>query len=319
MALEARSPAAGLIHHSDQGVQYASGEYVDTLEEIGARISMAAVGNPYENAKVESFFRTLTDPEIGGGLPEGLPQLRGSTREQKRVHRGGLQQEAVALQPRISTTSRIRGDTRPESQIVDYGRRPGNGVHIKCTLRAAIQESNDTPGPDTINFNIGGTASVKTISPTSPLPPIKKAVTINGYTQPGASANNDCSSTNAVLKIELSGANAGPSANGLTITAADSTIKGLAINRFDGHGILVEGARATNNSIEGNYVGTDASGNINLGNGDDGTHIGANAGVYVKGAANNTVGGTAPASRNVISANSDSASTSRAQPRLTTR
>jgi putative transposase len=64
MALEARSPAAGLIHHSDQGVQYASGEYVDTLEEIGARISMAAVGNPYENAKVESFFRTLKLEEV---------------------------------------------------------------------------------------------------------------------------------------------------------------------------------------------------------------------------------------------------------------
>jgi len=194
----------------------------------------------------------------------------------------------------------------PDRKITDMVCDTSSKSGKQCTLRAAIQESNDTPGPDTINFNIGGTASVKTISPTSPLPPIKKAVTINGYTQPGASANNDCSSTNAVLKIELSGANAGPSANGLTITAADSTIKGLAINRFDGHGILVEGARATNNSIEGNYVGTDASGNINLGNGDDGTHIGANAGVYVKGAANNTVGGTAPASRNVISANSDS-------------
>jgi putative transposase len=64
MALESRSPAAGLIHHSDQGVQYASGEYVARLEQIGARISMAAVGNPYENAKVESFFRTLKVEEV---------------------------------------------------------------------------------------------------------------------------------------------------------------------------------------------------------------------------------------------------------------
>jgi len=40
-------------------VQYANTEYVARLEEIGARISMAAVGNPYENAKAESFFRTL--------------------------------------------------------------------------------------------------------------------------------------------------------------------------------------------------------------------------------------------------------------------
>jgi transposase InsO family protein len=64
MALESRSPAAGLIHHSDQGVQYASGEYVGRLEQIGARISMAAVGNPYENAKAESFFRTLKVEEV---------------------------------------------------------------------------------------------------------------------------------------------------------------------------------------------------------------------------------------------------------------
>jgi putative transposase len=64
MALASRRPAAGLIHHSDQGVQYASGEYVLRLEQSGAQISMAAVGNPYENAKAESFFRTLKMEEI---------------------------------------------------------------------------------------------------------------------------------------------------------------------------------------------------------------------------------------------------------------
>jgi putative transposase len=64
MALAARQPTAGLIHHSDQGVQYASGEYVLRLEEAGALLSMAAVGNPYENAKAESFFRTLKMEEV---------------------------------------------------------------------------------------------------------------------------------------------------------------------------------------------------------------------------------------------------------------
>ncbi len=53
-----------LIPHSDQGVQYASVEYVLRLEEAGARISMAAVGNPYENAKAESFFRNLKMEEV---------------------------------------------------------------------------------------------------------------------------------------------------------------------------------------------------------------------------------------------------------------
>lgn len=64
MALSSRQPAAGLIHHSDQGVQYASSEYVLRLEEAGAKISMAEVGNPYENAKAESFFRTLKMEEV---------------------------------------------------------------------------------------------------------------------------------------------------------------------------------------------------------------------------------------------------------------
>ena len=64
MALVSRQPDSGLIHHSDQGVQYASSEYVARLEGVGARISMAAVGNPYENAKAESFFRTLKMEEV---------------------------------------------------------------------------------------------------------------------------------------------------------------------------------------------------------------------------------------------------------------
>jgi putative transposase len=63
-ALLARQPAPGLIHHSDRGVQYASGDYVARLEAVGAHISMAAVGNPYENAKAESFIKTLKGEEV---------------------------------------------------------------------------------------------------------------------------------------------------------------------------------------------------------------------------------------------------------------
>jgi putative transposase len=59
-----RHPQPGLIHHSDRGVQYASREYVEQLQEIGAQISMSAVGNPYDNAKAESFFKTLKQEEV---------------------------------------------------------------------------------------------------------------------------------------------------------------------------------------------------------------------------------------------------------------
>lgn len=64
MALVTRQPQPGLIHHSDHGVQYASTEYVARLEGVLARSSMAAVGNPYENATVESFFKTLKGEEV---------------------------------------------------------------------------------------------------------------------------------------------------------------------------------------------------------------------------------------------------------------
>jgi putative transposase len=64
IALESRHPEPGLIHHSDRGVQYASTEYIERLEQAGVRISMAAVGNPYENAKAESFFRVLKMEEV---------------------------------------------------------------------------------------------------------------------------------------------------------------------------------------------------------------------------------------------------------------
>jgi putative transposase len=63
-ALARRQPAAGLINRSDRGVQYAGSGYVERLEGAGARISMAARGNPYENAKAESFFKTLNHEEV---------------------------------------------------------------------------------------------------------------------------------------------------------------------------------------------------------------------------------------------------------------
>src|SRR5437763_16784628 len=63
-AIVERQPKPGLNHHSDRGVQYASREYVDQLQEIGAQIRMSAVGNPYDNAKAESFFKTLKQEEV---------------------------------------------------------------------------------------------------------------------------------------------------------------------------------------------------------------------------------------------------------------
>jgi putative transposase len=64
MAIAQRRPGPGVIHHSDQGVQYASGDYVAELKSHGFEISMAQAGNPYENAMMESFFKTLKYEEV---------------------------------------------------------------------------------------------------------------------------------------------------------------------------------------------------------------------------------------------------------------
>ena len=64
MALKQRRPAAGLVHHSDRGVQYASNKYIERLEAQGIVISMSRPGNPYDNAWAESFIKTLKAEEV---------------------------------------------------------------------------------------------------------------------------------------------------------------------------------------------------------------------------------------------------------------
>lgn len=64
MAIEIRKPDVGLIHHSDRGVQYACDDYIALMDEWKMRPSMSRRGNPYDNAFMESFMRTLKYNEI---------------------------------------------------------------------------------------------------------------------------------------------------------------------------------------------------------------------------------------------------------------
>jgi len=64
MALAQRRPKPGLVHHSDRGVQYASHEYTQLLEQHGIHISMSRKGNPWDNAACESFIKTLKYEEV---------------------------------------------------------------------------------------------------------------------------------------------------------------------------------------------------------------------------------------------------------------
>jgi transposase InsO family protein len=93
MALERRRTALGLVHHSDQGVQYVSYEYVALLESHQVRISMSRLGNPRDNATCESFMKTLKCEEVYRSEYRNLAEARARIRQfleevynQKRLH-----------------------------------------------------------------------------------------------------------------------------------------------------------------------------------------------------------------------------------------
>jgi hypothetical protein len=163
------------------------------------------------------------------------------------------------------------------------------------SLRQAILDANANTGQDTIAFNIPG-SGVHTISPSSDFPIITDPVAIDGYTQPGSSANTLADGDNAVLLVELNGGRINSA--GITITSSNCVVRGLVINRFNSAGIffssLVVPSTNTGNIVEGNFIGTDPSGAISLP---------IDFGIYISFSTNNRIGGTTPAARNVISGN----------------
>ncbi len=174
--------------------------------------------------------------------------------------------------------------TRADDPAAD-GCKPGD-----CSVREALL---DASGGQTISFNIPG-AGPHVIKPTSELPGLLDSVSIDGYTQPGASPNTAAAwqPGNASLRIVLDGSAAGGGANGLSIGGTAVLIRGLVIQRFSGNGIMV-GAFA-NGTIQGNYLGTDHTGTIAEPNG--------GSGVNVHGS-DTAVGGRSPDERNLISGN----------------
>ncbi len=78
MALRSRTPGPGLVHHSDRGIQYASGDYTDVLKDNKIRISMSRKGNPYDNATCESFMKTLKYEEVYRQEYRDLAEARAS-------------------------------------------------------------------------------------------------------------------------------------------------------------------------------------------------------------------------------------------------
>ncbi|HKU74629.1 MAG TPA: SBBP repeat-containing protein [Pyrinomonadaceae bacterium] len=157
-----------------------------------------------------------------------------------------------------------------------------NNNHGAGSLREAIINANASLGADTITFNIPG--PVKVISLLTALPDITEQVVIDATTQPGYAGTP---------LIELDGTGAGNSASGLVIKAGGSTVRGLAIGNFLGTAAIWF-RDCNNNLIQANYLGIAA----------DGATARRNAhGIVLHNSSNNVIGGTSPATRNVISGN----------------
>jgi hypothetical protein len=163
------------------------------------------------------------------------------------------------------------------------------------SLRAAISNANDHPGADSVVFSIPG-AGVHTIRLKSELPDFKDTLTVDGYTQPGSRPNTLSAGDDAVIMIELSGEDAPGGTRGLVLTHDGCSVRGLAINRFHEASVGSGGAVAIDSEgkgelITGNFIGTDPTGTIPLGN---------TEGILLVGKTTR-VGGTAPEDRNIVS------------------
>ena len=167
-----------------------------------------------------------------------------------------------------------------------------------CTLRAAIEEANASPGPHIIQFDFSGTPV--TISPGTSLPALAQRITIDGYAGGTGTPNTLATGHDALIRIRLDGANISGAASGLTFQfgSAGSVVRGLAITRFSWYGLSLSSGAANDITIAGNFIGTDGSGT-----GGDETGALANGFIGIEianGAAGATIGGPAVADRNLI-------------------
>lgn len=172
------------------------------------------------------------------------------------------------------------------------------------SLRKAILAANNQAGPDTITFNIPG-SGVRKIRPLAALPLITSPVTIDGYSQPGSQSNSLAQGHNGTLLIELDGSQAVGTSSGLTLLSGSggSLIRGLVINRFAGNGLTLS-ANTEGTRIEGNFIGTDASGTTAAPNNVGGVNFNE-VRASLPTAPETTIGGVTPDKRNVISGNNN--------------
>jgi hypothetical protein len=193
-------------------------------------------------------------------------------RKTRRSFRPGL----VPLEDRIALST---------FQVTSAADNGNNANPIAGSLRWAVVTANKQGGSNTIDFKIG--RGYQTISLLAPLPTLKGTTTLDGSTQPGYSYSGS-------PLIVINGASAGSKSIGIDVAASNCAIRDLVIEQFTTGIELESGTRGA--VIQGNYIGTDPYGTYSLGNYD---------GIVDNSLGGNTIGGTSPWYRNVISGNSN--------------
>jgi putative transposase len=113
-ALEMRQPGPGLVHHSDRGSQYASGDYTDLLKSHGCQISMSHKASPWENAGCESWMKTLKSEEVYRQEYRDFSEARASIAQfidrvynQKRLHSALGYRPPVEFEQALARTAAV--------------------------------------------------------------------------------------------------------------------------------------------------------------------------------------------------------------------
>ena len=200
---------------------------------------------------------------------------------------------ATANGPLVVNSTGDASDNNPGDGICTTGSTIIGGAQ-ECTLRAAIDVANGTPGADIIEFNIPTSDTGYSNSPVSfnvqlasPLPTIDETVTIDASTQPEHTVEN-----RPVVVLDGSTLSAGENALTLDAGSDNSEVRGLVFSWIPGDAIYVESADDV--TIAGNYIGTDATGTLDEAD---------TWGLRIRNSDRATIGGTDPADRNVISGN----------------
>ncbi|HEX9377767.1 MAG TPA: hypothetical protein VGB19_16210 [Actinomycetota bacterium] len=264
-------------------------------EDFTLQFFLTGPCDPSHHGEADRLLGTRTVHTDGSGEAQIAVTLPGTVADGKLVsatatdeqgNTSELSRAVGADGPCISTfTVNATGD-QPDGDLGDDRCDTGSVATVysdRCTLRAAIEEANDAEGRDIIRFAIG--TGPHTISLRTALPLLTEAVVIDATTQPGW--------TGAPI-VELDGHDLSSNVvDGLVVLGGDSVVKGLVVDQMPDDAILI--TEGGSNRIEGNVIGLRPDGRTAGPNGGIGIHIVASS--------KNQIGGTTPASRNVISGN----------------